>query len=174
VLPTGERVDLVDEDDMVTGSSTVGECLAKGLLHRAVAVLVVRSDGKFLLQRRSKKDRWHPGLWTISSTGHVKQGEPYDKAAARELHEELGLTGGLERTGKYLLPPIHSLRLTEREWVAFYVTRTDSPCIIDPTELEEVREFDETALRALLRGTEATPDAVIILSDHLRNLETRK
>ena len=172
-LPGGEKVDLVNEKDAVVGSSSVLECLSKGLLHRAVAVLVLRSDGRFLLQRRSTKDRWHPGKWTISSTGHVKQGESYDKAAARELQEELGLTGSLERVGKYLLPPLHSTGLTEWEWVAFYVTQTDSPCTVDPVELEEVREYEESALRTLLQGEELTPDAGILIGGYLRNPSRR-
>ncbi len=166
--PSEEIVDVVDEDDAVVGSSTVGECLAKGLLHRAVAVLVIRSSGEFVIQRRSRKDRWHPGLWTISCTGHVRAGESYDEAAGRELHEELGLAAEPERAGKYLLPPLESDGLTEREWVAFYLARTDSPCTIDPVELDSAEEFDEGGLLVLLEGGTMTPDAVIILRDYLK------
>ena len=166
-MPAGERVDLVNEKDEVVGTTTVGECLTKGLLHRAVAVLVIRSSGKFLLQRRSKNDRWHPGLWTISSTGHVKEGEAYDAAARREVREELGLSPRLKKVGKYLLPPLRSEGLTEREWVTFYVTNTDSECTIDPVELDSVKEFDGRSLRSLLTGRTVTPDAVIILRDYL-------
>jgi isopentenyl-diphosphate delta-isomerase len=166
-MPAGERVDLVNEKDEVVGTTTVGECLTKGLLHRAVAVLVIRSSGKFLLQRRSKNDRWHPGLWTISSTGHVKEGEAYDAAARREVREELGLSPRLKKVGKYLLPPLRSEGLTEREWVTFYVTKTDSECTIDPVELDSVKEFDGRSLRSLLTGRTVTPDAVIILRDYL-------
>ncbi len=164
-----EKVDLVDERDAVVGASTLGDCLSLGLLHRAVAVLVIRSSGRFLLQRRSKKDRWHPGLWTISSTGHVKQGESYDTAASRELMEELGLSAKLERIGKYLLPTMRSDGLTEREWVAFYVARTDSRCTIDSVELDGVDEFDEGSMRRLLKGDAMTQDAVILLRSYMRN-----
>jgi isopentenyldiphosphate isomerase len=151
----------------VVGSSTIGECLEKGLLHRAVAVLVIRSGGRFLLQRRSGRDRWHPGLWTISSTGHVKEGEAYEAAAGRELREELGISSDLDRVGKFLLPPLRSQGLTEWEWVAFFIARTDSPFSIDPVELDAAEEFDRTELLALIEGDTITPDAVILLKDYL-------
>ncbi len=167
-LPSGEEVDLVNEDDAVVGSSSLAECLAKALLHRAVAVLVVRSNGRFLLQRRNRRDRWHPGLLTISSTGHVRKGESYDAAAARELREELGLEAELERVGKYLLPPFSSQGLTEREWVTLYETRSDSPCRIDPIEVDSVEEVDEGGLREVFKGHSMTPDGVLLLAEYLK------
>lgn len=167
-MPGEELVDLVDDADTVTGTATVRDCLEKSLLHRAVAVLVIRSSGEFLLQRRSKRDLWHPGLWTLSSTGHVKAGESYDQAARRELKEELGITAVPERLKKRVLPPIESRGLTEREWVTVYVARTDRHCKIDRTEVEGVKEVDERLLRRMLRGRSMTPDAVILLTDFLR------
>jgi isopentenyldiphosphate isomerase len=166
-VPASELVDIVDENDLVAGTTTVGECLERGLLHRAVAVLVIRSSGKYLLQRRSMKDRWQPGLWTISSTGHVKKGEQYEVAAKRELEEELGLTAQLDRVRKYLLPPLHAGGLTEWEWVTLFVAHTDAPCTIDPLELDSVEEFDGDRLHTLLAGGRVTPDTVVILNDYL-------
>ena len=64
-------VDLVDVRDRVVGNTTTAGCLKEGLLHRAVAVLVLRSSGTYVLQQRSRQDSWQPGLWTISSAGHV-------------------------------------------------------------------------------------------------------
>jgi len=166
-LPTEEEVDLVSEFDDVTGSSSLGECLKRGLLHRAVAVLVTRSTGEFVLQQRSKQDLWHPGLWTLSSTGHVQKGEAYEAAARRELEEEIGIKTELRFVRKHLLPPIRSGKLTEREWVAFYVARSDLRCSIDKKELEGVKDVDATLLRSMLVGGSMTPDAVIILHDYL-------
>ncbi len=163
-----ELVDLVDDQDRIVGAATLAECLERGLLHRAVAVLVLRSDGRFVLQQRSRRDAWHPGLWTISSTGHVKRGESYDHAAARELLEELGVTAELSLARKRLLPPISSGRLTEREWVCMYVAKTDAPLAIDPDELEGAEEVSESRLRRMIDDNSLTPDAVVLLTEHLR------
>jgi len=173
-LPAEEEVDIVNEHDRVTGSSTLGECLDGGLLHRAVAVLLIRSTGKLVLQQRSKRDLWHPGLWTLSSTGHVKKGETYDAAAVRELEEELGVKAKLGTVKKYLIPPIHSAGLTEHEWVTFYVARTDWPCRIDDAELEGVKEVNEPELRRMLDDGSMTPDAVIPLTEYLRRRQKSK
>jgi isopentenyldiphosphate isomerase len=173
-LPANELVDLVDAHDGVIGTATIKECLEKGLLHRAVAVLVVRSDGGFLLQQRSRRDLWQPGLWTLSSTGHVKAGETYDSAAARELNEELGLAARLSRLKKYLLPPIQSGSLTEKEWVTFYVARSDLPCKIDPSEVEAAEEVDEPRLRRMFDDGSMTPDAVILMKEYLGRLRSSR
>ena len=162
-----EVVDLVDEHDRVAGFGTLGECLDEGLLHRAVAVQVIRSSGKFLVQQRSKNDSWHPGLWTMSCTGHVRRAETYDAAAGRELKEELGLTAKLTLHKKVLLPTITSGSLTEREWVRFYVAHTDLHCVIDPVELQGVKEVTEPQLRRMLDGDSMTPDAIILLNLYL-------
>lgn len=163
-----EVVDLVDARDRVVGSATVKQCLQGALLHRAVAVLVVRSSGKLVLQQRSRRDAWHPGLWTISSTGHVKKGEEYEAAARRELFEELGVEGSLSPVRKYRMPPFSQGELTEQEWASFFICRTDAPCTIDPVELEGVKEVTEQGLRRVLGRRSLTPDAEIILEDYLK------
>ena len=166
-MPGDEVVDLVDVDDRVIGTSSVARCLEKGLHHRAVAVLVLRRTGAFVLQQRSKRDQWQPGLWTISSTGHVKEGESYEEAARRELGEELGLEGELSLVRKYLLPPISESGWTEHEWVTLFTCMTDSLCRLDPVELESVREVTEKELRGMLAYGPLTPDAKTILNDYL-------
>ena len=54
----------------------------------AVAVLIAR-DGKLLLQQRAMEPR--RGLWTFPS-GYVDRGEQVERAAEREVREELGLS----------------------------------------------------------------------------------
>ena len=164
-----EEIDLVDERDRIVGSSTIRKALASGQLHRAVAVVVVRSSGAYLLQQRSRHDVWHPGLWTLSSTGHVKKGEAYREAAARELLEELGIVARLSHVKKFLLPPICASGLTEFEWTDLFETHSDAVCKVDPAEVERVREVGVVQLSKMVRGRSLTPDAVIILRDYLKS-----
>jgi isopentenyl-diphosphate Delta-isomerase len=164
-----EKIDVVDSRDRIIGASTVGECLDRGTLHRAVAVVITRPDGKVVLQQRSRRDSWNPGRWTLSCTGHVKKGESYTKAAVRELGEELGIEAELTLVKKYLLPPMTYGGLTEREWVSLFSGTSSSAVKIDPVELEGVKEFSVLELREVVDGDTLTPDAVILLSDFLRS-----
>jgi isopentenyldiphosphate isomerase len=168
-LTREEQVDLVDEDDHVVGAATLERCLREGLLHRAVAVLVKRRNGAVVLQQRSRNDVWHPGLWTISCTGHLRRGESYDRAASRELQEELGLKSRVEKFGKYLLPPISSNGLTELEWVMLFTTSTDASLDIDPVELESAMEVPQPDLRNILADWPMTLDAKIVLGEYLKS-----
>ena len=163
-----EEVDIVDELDEVRGSANLRQCLEEGLLHRAVAVLVERGGGKFLLQQRSKADLWQPGKWTLSCTGHVKKGESYDEAARRELDEELGLKARLTLVAKVIIPPITEGALTEREWVGLYRAWSDVVLRIDPVELEQVKEVSSSELRRLARAGSLTADAKILLRRFLQ------
>jgi len=64
----------------------------EGLYHSAVHVWLVTPDGRLLLQQRAAcKDSW-PGRWDVSSAGHISAGDTPLPSAARELHEELGLS----------------------------------------------------------------------------------
>ena len=163
-----EQVDLVDARDRVVGSTSLEECLQKGLLHRAVAVVVSRSTGRVVLQQRSKKDAWHPGKWTLSCTGHVRKGESYAEAAARELMEEIGISADLTLLDRYLLPTMRENGLTEREWVALFAATSDAAVRIDPVELEGVKEFTPSGLKKMLSGGGLTPDSVILLAEFMR------
>lgn len=138
------------------------------MLHRAVAVLVRRSNGNLVLQRRSLYDRWHPGLWTLSSTGHVKEKESYDAAAVRELFEELGLDAEPRAVAKVKIPPIVDGPLTEYEWVSLYEAVTDQGLTIDKSELESAWEFTEGSLRAMTESGLMTPDSLQLLNLYLQ------
>lgn len=86
-----ELLDVVDFEDRKIGTATRGEIHSKGLIHRAIHVILCNRQGHFLQQKRSnKKDRF-PGWWDISVGGHVNSGELYTEAAHRECREEMGL-----------------------------------------------------------------------------------
>lgn len=168
-LAKEEEVDVVDEDDRVVGVATLERCLQEGLLHRAVAVLVKRRNGAVVLQQRSRNDVWHPGLWTVSCSGHVHRGESYEDAASRELGEELGIKSHVEMFGKFLLPPISSNGMTEFEWISFFTTVTDAALNIDPVELESATEVAQPDLMTVLAEWPITPDAKVVLREYLKS-----
>jgi len=91
VSVSGELLDVVDECDRVTGVKTRGEIHARGLMHRAVHILVFNPRRDLLVQKRSILKDENPGLWDSSCAGHVDSGETYAACARRELGEELGM-----------------------------------------------------------------------------------
>lgn len=86
----GEWFDVVNQRDEVIGRELRHIVHAKGLMHRAVHILVFNAERQVFLQKRSLSKDVSPGLWTVSCSGHVDSGEDYDTAAMRELGEELG------------------------------------------------------------------------------------
>jgi len=88
----GEMVDIVDDGDAVVGQADLAVVYRDKLPHRIVHVFVLHPQtGAVFFQRRAKTKTYLPGYWCTSAGGHVRTGESYRQAAARELHEELGL-----------------------------------------------------------------------------------
>jgi len=86
-----EMVDIVDENDNVVGKTTWDEAVKNKLLRRGIRVFILNSKGEMLLQKKSKKVKINPSLWTSSASGSVTSGEKYEEAAQRELREEMGI-----------------------------------------------------------------------------------
>ena len=82
--------DVVDRSDNVLRQESRAVAHREKLLHRAVHALVLIKRQPYL-QRRSMAKDTAPGKWVSSCSGHVDSGEDYEKAAGRELVEEIGL-----------------------------------------------------------------------------------
>ncbi|GLT38246.1 hypothetical protein SLA2020_125070 [Shorea laevis] len=88
-----EHLDVLTKTGEKTGiSKPRRDVHLDGDYHRAVHVWIfAESTQELLLQKRADcKDSW-PGLWDISSAGHISSGDSSLITAQRELHEELGL-----------------------------------------------------------------------------------
>jgi len=81
-----ELVAVVDENDCVVGTDTRDNVHKKGLLHREIAVIVLNSKNKMLLQKRKDNERYG-----FSAAGHFSTDENYLQGAIREAKEEIGL-----------------------------------------------------------------------------------
>jgi isopentenyl-diphosphate delta-isomerase len=64
---------------------------AGGVLHLAVSVQLVDSQGRWLLQRRAESKPVFAGRWSNSCCTHPVPGESLQAAALRGLQDELGL-----------------------------------------------------------------------------------
>jgi 16S rRNA (adenine1518-N6/adenine1519-N6)-dimethyltransferase len=131
-----ERFPVVDDQDRLLGDATRAEVHGNNLRHRAVHIFVFNHLGELFLQKRSRwKDR-HPRLWDSSAAGHVDAGEDYDRAANRELREELGLAVALTRVVKLL-----ASEKTDQEFIWLYQSRHDGPFELAHSEIEHGEFF---------------------------------
>lgn len=89
----GEMVDVVDKKDKVLKTVTRVEAMEKGLRYRFIQVLVFNKAGELWVQWRSRHKIVCPRQYGASVGGVVEAGESYEKAAVRELKEEMGITG---------------------------------------------------------------------------------
>jgi len=142
-----EIFDVVDQSDRVVGREARAEVHRRGLLHRAVHVLVFNSEGKVFLQKRSISKDTFPGAWDSSSSGHLSCGEDYDACALRELQEEIGLAP--ERPPERLFK-VDACAETDQEHLWVYRCLSDGPLTLNPDEIETGDWFSaETVTRWL-------------------------
>ena len=159
-----EYFDVIDENDRVIGKASRDECHKRGLLHRAVHILILNGKGEMLLQKRSMKKDLYPGWWIDAASGHVGLGEDYDAAASRELMEEIGVNTPLE----YLL----TVRKTwsgngkiDDEIIHVYLGHSDGPFKINDDEVELVRFYDPKKVLEMIKNKKLTPATVKILEE---------
>lgn len=136
-----EIFDIVNEHDEVIDHKPRSEVHARGLLHRAVHVLVFNSGGEVFLQKRSMKKDRQPGVWDSSTSGHVDSGEDYDACAVRELREEIGLSVAQTPRRQF---KIDACEETDAEFVWVYRCESDGPFTLHPDEIDEGGWFSPT------------------------------
>lgn len=143
-----EIFDVVDSNDEVIRSAGRKEVHVERLMHRAVHVLVSDEQGRLLVQLRGFNKDCSPGLWDTSAGGHVASGENYAQAAARELHEELGIdgSGGLDFVTK--LPASEATGL---EFVSVYQTTTSAIPILQQSEVAAAVWVTRDRLKAWIK-----------------------
>jgi 16S rRNA (adenine1518-N6/adenine1519-N6)-dimethyltransferase len=140
-LTNNERFPVVDKNDAILRDASRSEVHANNLRHRAVHILIFNPAGEVYLQQRSRwKDR-HPLKWDSSAAGHVGAAESYDETAQRELKEELGITGRLEKISK--LP---ASERTDQEFVWLYQGGVAGNLSPNRTEIETGAFFPETVI----------------------------
>ena len=131
--------------------------IVSGLRHRAVAVFIINSKNQVLLQKRSEKQRMWPGMWDLSSGGHVDSGEQGFQAIQRELHEELGLdiqTSDMTFIGSALSTNIKG-DIINKHLNEYYVVNKDidlASLRLQATEVDEVKWVDKEEITKRIKN----------------------
>ena len=134
-----ERVVLVSPFDDDIGVAPKLEVHRTGQLHRAFSVFVFDDHGRVLLQRRARTKYHSGGLWSNTSCGHPRPGEQTIEAAARRLHEEMGITSWLSPSFSFIYHARVGDDLIEHELDHVFIGHTSDQPSHDPAEVDEWR-----------------------------------
>lgn len=157
-----EPVDLVDREDRVVGRAPRSEVRGRNLLHRGVGVLCCNSRGEVYVHRRTRSKDVFPGMYDMFVGGVVAAGESYRSAAAREVAEELGVTGEPERLFAHLYEGPEN-----RAWVEVYRVRWDGPIVHQESEIEWGGWLPEASLEEWAASVPVVPDGLEIFHRYL-------
>jgi isopentenyl-diphosphate delta-isomerase len=131
------KVILVDGNDKETGLMCKTEAHVKGMLHRAVSVFIINSDGEWLVQRRAF-DKYHSaGLWTNTCCSHPLPGETTENAAKRRLFEEMGMTCDLVPLFNFTYREVLENGLIEHELDYVFLGVSDDIPVINDFEVSD-------------------------------------
>ncbi len=76
--------------------------------HKSIRLFLLTSQGRIILQRRSKWKGDNAGLWDKTIGGHVTSGESYDLTMLKECAEELGIPSTMVKEEEFE----HSVKTT--------------------------------------------------------------
>jgi isopentenyl-diphosphate delta-isomerase len=144
-----EQVILVDPADRETGTLEKLEAHQKGLLHRAVSVILFNSQGEMLLQKRADGKYHSAGLWTNACCSHPRPGESPPAAARRRLKEEMGLSADLAFAFSFSYTARVG-ELIENEFDHVFTGLSDEFPVPDPSEVSEWKYMAEAGLTDLI------------------------
>ena len=138
-LSMEEEVVLVDEKDQVLGYLDKLEAHKKGLLHRAISVIVYNSKGEMLIQQRSLKKYHWAGIWSNTCCSHPRKNETFKQAAERRLFEELGFKTELKEEFNFIYKALDKPSgLTEYEYDTVFTGVYDKPFEFNKNEIQSV------------------------------------
>lgn len=132
-----DRVILVNAHDEEVGIMEKMEAHRRGVLHRALSVLLFNSKGEILLQKRSASKYHSAGLWTNTCCSHPKPNELIEAAVERRLQEEMGIKAECTFAFKFVYEKAMDNDLIEHELDHVFTGLFDGIPVINLEEVED-------------------------------------
>lgn len=130
-----ELIAWVDELDQPLGGMVRSQLREAGLIGRGTYILLFNSAGELCVHRRTLSKAIYPGYWDVAAGGMVQADESYADSAARELAEELGVSGVPLTEHEHFFFDQPGNRL----WCAVFSAVWDGPLTLQPEEVLEAR-----------------------------------
>mgnify|MGYP001578963936 CR=1 FL=1 len=139
---------LVDKMDNEIGYDEKEKCHKGDLkLHRSFSVFIFNSDGKLLIQKRSRSKNTWPGFWSNTCCSHPYKGESAEAAARRRLKEELGFSCPLNFLFKFEYEAKYNSVWGEHEMDWVFSGYYDGNIKPNKDEIEEIKFVDVNWLK---------------------------
>jgi 8-oxo-dGTP pyrophosphatase MutT (NUDIX family) len=159
-----EQIAWVDEQDNLLGSLVRSDLRERGLIGRGTYIMLFNSAGELCVHRRTLSKAIYPGYWDVAAGGMVQANETYAESAARELEEELGVSG-VELTAHdhfYFEDPGNRL------WCSAFSAVWDGPLILQPEEVLEARFIPVEQVMLEIEQKPYCPDSLAALKRYLK------
>ena len=154
---------IVNNNDTIIGRCDKEEAYEKKYMLRSVQIFVFDSKNRIVIQRRSKNKKRFPGYWCAATAGHVEDGESYNEAAARELKEELGITG----TPKFITKNKTPVGNGVFGRMAHYTLVCDNDLTVQDEEIEEVHHVTVKKLKQMVGDDKPFTPSFLYYFDHI-------
>jgi len=161
-----ETIAWVDEEDRLLGALPRQQLRERGLIGRGTYILLFNSAGELCVHRRTLSKAVYPGYWDVAAGGMVQADESYAVSAARELEEELGVSGVPLTAHERFFFDLPGNRV----WCAVFSAVWDGPLRLQPEEVLEARFIRvEEAIRESA-SKPYCPDSLAALHRFVANL----
>jgi len=146
-LDKQEEVVLVNEHNDILGYCEKLEAHEKGLLHRAISVIVYNDKGEMLIQQRGLNKYHWAGIWSNTCCSHPRKDESFQHAAERRLFEELGFKTELKEAFHFIYKAFdEESGLTEHEYDTVFIGTYNAPFEFNKHEIEAINWIKPSAL----------------------------
>lgn len=148
-------MDLINslDDDLKTIDSLSSEEIHKrGLLHRAIHILVINNRDEVFVRRRSLKKKLYPGVWSTSVGAHVLKGQISEECAKVNLKKFLDLNLPLEKIGETRVKDE-----IENEYIIIFLCKSDLVKKLNPEESDEGKFMNVQEIIDLVSRGQTTP-----------------
>lgn len=145
-----EFFDIVNEKDEIIGKIKEDEQnTVKPSQLRFINIIITNKDNMILVPKRSSNRKIFPNCYDFSVGGHVNSGESYEKAAYRELKEELGIEDVKLQEVAYFSP----FSSDSNTFQKVYLLKYDSEiCNYDRNGIEKIYYKSKQEIQELMKN----------------------
>ena len=162
-----ELVAWVDRDDRLLGGLPRQQLRDQGLIGRGTFILLFNSAGELCVHQRTLSKALYPGFWDVAAGGMVGVDESYADSAARELEEELGVSG--------VALTAHERFYFEGDenhlWCAVFSAVWDGPLQVQPEEVQHASFMTVDQALHLSQTQPYCPDSLAALKRYLAQIK---